>query len=123
MERNKYYSTSSLNSRTETAIGTTGVISNWDGKYVHCGGNTWLAKEQYSQKEIEFLFSTSSSHKRKFKVNEIFRHGVYILYRKNVVVYVGESMNPYQRVCNHIKSDKEFDCFRILYCKKSRKKY
>ncbi len=106
-----------------TAIGTTGVINTWDSKYISCGGNTWLKKEQYSPQEIEFLFATSSSHKRKFKVKEIFKHGVYILYRKNVVVYVGESMNPYQRVCNHQKSDKEFDCFRILYCKKSRKKY
>ena len=106
-----------------TAIGTTGVINAWDENVTHCGGNTWLKQEQYSQKEIEFLFATSSSHKRKFKVKEIFRHGVYILYRKNVVVYVGESMNPYSRICSHKNSDKDFDCFRILYCKESRKKY
>ena len=107
----------------DTAIGTTSVINTWDGKYTSCGNNTWVQKVELSPQEIEFYFALSSSHRRKFKVSEIFRHGVYILYRKNVVVYVGESMNPYQRVCNHQKSDKKFDCFRILYCKESRKKY
>ncbi|QDP55421.1 MAG: hypothetical protein GOVbin3762_25 [Prokaryotic dsDNA virus sp.] len=106
-----------------TATGVSNVINSWDKNVSYSGGNTWVQKVPYSPQEIKFYFSTSSSHKRKFKVDEIFRHGVYILYRKNVVVYVGESMNPYSRICSHKKSDKDFDCFRILYCKESRKKY
>ena len=116
-------STGSLSIFGHTAVGSTGVINTWDENVEECGGGVWMKREQYFPEEIELKFATSSSHKRKFKINEIFKHGVYILYRKNVVVYIGESKNPYQRICNHQKSDKEFDCFRILYCKESRKKY
>ena len=82
-----------------------------------------LTHHYLSEKEIKAEYSTTSSHRRKFKVNEIFKHGVYILFMKNVVVYVGESINPYARVCTHIKSEKKFDSFRILYCKESRKRH
>ena len=89
---------------TATVVGSTGMLIN----------------HYLSEKEIKAKYSTTASHRRKFKVNEIFRHGVYILFMKNAVVYVGESINPYARVCTHIKSEKKFDSFRILYCKESR---
>ena len=92
---------------TATVVGSTGMLIN----------------HYLSEKEIKAKYSTTKSHRRKFKVNEIFRHGVYILFMKNVVVYVGESINPYARVCAHIKSEKKFDSFRILYCKESRKRH
>ena len=92
---------------TATVVGSTGMLIN----------------HYLSEKEIKAKYSTTASHRRKFKVNEIFRHGVYILFMKNAVVYVGESINPYARVCTHIKSEKKFDSFRILYCKESRKRH
>ena len=92
---------------TATVVGSTGMLIN----------------HYLSEKEIKAKYSTTASHRRKFKVNEIFKHGVYILFMKNVVVYVGESINPYQRICTHQKSDKDFDCFRILYCKENRRKH
>jgi hypothetical protein len=103
------------------AVGTTSLGNTIS---VDTIGSTGMLTHHYlSEKEIKAEYSTTSSHRRKFKVNEIFKHGVYILFMKNVVVYVGESINPYARVCTHIKSEKKFDSFRILYCKESRKRH
>jgi hypothetical protein len=93
------------------------------GNTISVGSTGVLTHHYLSEKEIKVEYSTTASHRRKFKVNEIFKHGVYILFMKNVVVYVGESINPYARVCSHIKSEKKFDSFRILYCKESRRRY
>ena len=106
----------------QTAVSTINVVNAWDSD-VSSSGNIIVTKQNYTPKEIITLFSSSSCHRRKFKTKDIFKSGVYILYRKNVVVYVGESINPYQRICTHQKSDKDFDCFRILYCKENRRKY
>ena len=106
----------------QTSTGTMNVVNAWDS-HISCTGNIIITKQNFTPKEIITLYSTSSSHRRKFKTHEIFKSGVYILYKKNVVVYVGESKNPYQRICTHQKSDKDFDCFRILYCKEDRRKY
>ena len=92
------------------------------GNTISLGSTGMLTHHYLSEKEIKVEYSTTASHRRKFKVNEIFKHGVYILFMKNVVVYVGESINPYARVCSHIKSEKKFDSFRILYCKESRRR-
>ncbi len=105
-----------------TSTGTMNLVNAWNN-HISSSGNITITKQNYTPKEIITLYSTSSSHRRKFKTHEIFKSGVYILYRKNVVVYVGESINPYQRICTHQKSDKDFDCFRILYCKANRRKY
>ena len=103
---------------------TVGTTSLGNTITVDSVGSTGMLTNHYlSEKEIKAEYSTTSSHRRKFKVNEIFKHGVYILFMKNVVVYVGESINPYARVCTHIKSEKKFDSFRILYCKESRKRH
>tara|TARA_R100001510_G_C7639058_1_gene196826 strand:+ start:649 stop:1275 length:627 start_codon:yes stop_codon:yes gene_type:complete len=105
-----------------SATGAMNVVNTWNNN-VSSSGNIIVTKQNYTPKEIITLFSSSASHRRKFKTKDIFKSGVYILYKKNVVVYVGESINPYQRICTHQKSDKDFDCFRILYCKKNRRKY
>ena len=103
---------------------TVGTTSLGNTITVDSVGSTGMLTNHYlSEKEIKAEYSTTSSHRRKFKVNEIFRHGVYILFMGNVVVYVGESINPYARVCTHIKSEKKFDSFRVLYCKESRKRH
>ena len=109
-------------------IGTLSDASVNSTSITSCGnvvvGSTGMLTHHYlSDKEIKAKYSTTESHRRKFKVNEIFKHGVYILFMGNVVVYVGESINPYARVCTHIKSEKKFDSFRILYCKESRKRH
>ena len=114
-----------IGSTGKLAIGT---LSGSPSVVTSCGnvvvGSTGMLTHHYlSENEIKAEYSTTSSHRRKFKVNEIFRHGVYILFMKNAVVYVGESINPYARVCTHIKSEKKFDSFRILYCKESRKRH
>jgi len=84
--------------------------------------NMFFKKQPLSENEIKTKYSTSCVHKNKFAINDVFRHGVYVLFSKNVVVYVGESINPYTRVISHMK-DKEFDYFRVLYCRSNRKKY
>ena len=112
---------SHISSTGKLALGTTSLGNTIS---VDTVGSTGMLTHHYlSEKEIKAKYSTTSSHRRKFKVNEIFKHGVYILFMKNVVVYVGESINPYARVCAHIKSEKKFDSFRILYCKESRKRH
>ena len=84
--------------------------------------NMFYRKEHLSEDEIQTKYSTTCVHKKKFAIEDVFKHGVYVLFNKNVVVYVGESINPYTRVISHMK-DKKFDYFRVLYCKENRKKY
>ena len=49
---------------------------------------------------------------------------VYILILDSIVVYVGESMNPYSRLGAHVKDTKKrFDTIRILPCAEHRRKY
>jgi hypothetical protein len=47
---------------------------------------------------------------------------VYILFKQDEVVYVGQSINPYNRIGQHTK-DKDFDHFRVMSCLKSRMTY
>ena len=109
---------SHISSTGTLTLGTTSL-----GNTISVGSTGMLTDHYLSDKEIKASFSTTASHRRKFKVNEIFRHGVYILFMGNVVVYVGESVNPYARVCSHIKSEKKFDGFKVIYCKESRRRY
>jgi hypothetical protein len=117
---NHIRSTGKLTSATGTLSSSPIVIGSCGATTTVVGASGMLEHHYLSDKEIKAEYSTTASHRRKFKVNEIFRHGVYILFMRNVVVYVGESINPYARVCTHIKSEKKFDSFRILYCKESR---
>jgi hypothetical protein len=55
-------------------------------------------------------------------LGEYHRAGVYLLYYQSVVVYVGQSICPYQRIYQHIK-DKLFDEFRVMHCAKNRRMY
>jgi hypothetical protein len=120
---NHIRSTGKLTVATGTLSSSPIVIGSCGATTTVVGASGMLEHHYLSDKEIKAEYSTTASHRRKFKVNEIFRHGVYILFMRNVVVYVGESINPYARVCTHIKSEKKFDSFRILYCKESRKRH
>lgn len=55
-------------------------------------------------------------------IGEYLRHGIYLLYYKKEVVYVGQSMCPYNRIFQH-KDQKLFDEFRILHCSPKRALY
>ena len=47
---------------------------------------------------------------------------IYILFKQDEIVYVGQSINPYNRIGQHTK-DKDFDHFRVMSCLKSRMTY
>jgi len=47
---------------------------------------------------------------------------VYLLFEKDIVVYVGESGNPLSRIGTHIKQ-KVFTSYRILKCHPDRRRY
>ena len=47
---------------------------------------------------------------------------IYVLFKQDEVVYVGQSINPYNRIGQHTK-DKDFDHFRLMSCLKSRMTY
>jgi len=50
------------------------------------------------------------------------RTGVYLLYDDDYeVVYVGQSVRPLQRINQHLKSNKEFSYFKIIWCLDSKK--
>jgi hypothetical protein len=54
----------------------------------------------------------------------VIESAVYILILEGVVVYVGESKNPYSRLGTHVKDTKKrFDTIRILPCAEHRRKY
>lgn len=63
--------------------------------------------------------------RRKEKIKNVSDHyersGVYLLYDDDYeVVYVGQSVRPFARISQHLKS-KKFSHFRILWCLDSRK--
>ena len=63
------------------------------------------------------------SKKRQY-VDQAMRPAIYVLFQGEEVVYVGQSINVYSRLGTHYQEGtKEFDSFRILYCKKKRMSY
>ena len=47
------------------------------------------------------------------------RSCIYALFKNEVIVYIGQSINPYSRIGQHTKN-KEFDLFRLMPCLKKR---
>ena len=56
------------------------------------------------------------------KTTALIESGVYLLFNKGEVIYIGESGSLYSRIGIHRK-DKLFDSFRVLPCKQSRRRY
>ena len=56
------------------------------------------------------------------RVTDLARPSIYILYREHRVIYVGQSVNAYQRMSQHLR-DKEFTHIRIMTCRKDRMNY
>ena len=78
------------------------------------------------------VVSKKNKHKHKYKggckvrkdfyIDQIIRDCVYILYNEDLIVYVGQSKNIYNRLTSHIR-DKEFNRVRYLHCREDRKLY
>lgn len=65
---------------------------------------------------------TTRLHRKQVRVTDLARPSVYVLYKDETVVYVGQSRNPYQRMGQHLR-DKLFTHIRIMPCRKSRMSY
>lgn len=54
------------------------------------------------------------------KINSFMKVVIYFLYRRGILVYIGQSTNIYERVNNHIKGKKKiFDSFSYFECPRS----
>ena len=63
------------------------------------------------------------SKKRQY-VDQVMRPAIYVLYQGADVVYIGQSSNVFSRLATHKKeAKKDFDSFRILYCRHNRMTY
>lgn len=62
---------------------------------------------------------TTRRHRKEVRVTDLARPSIYLLFRDDVVVYVGQSINPYARMSQHLK-DKHFTHIRIMSCRKLR---
>ena len=62
---------------------------------------------------------TTRRHRKEVRVTDLARPSIYLLFRDDEVVYVGQSKNPYARMAQHLK-DKRFTHVRIMSCRKLR---
>ena len=110
-------------------IGTSGAIFHDSGTNLYVTGSSfgsldkWPVKRKTKQeKNLEDVrppSETTCLHRKQVRVTDLARPSVYILYNNEEVVYVGQSINPYQRMAQHLR-DKEFTHIRILICRKCR---
>lgn len=82
-------------------------------------GVYFKSKQQKNLEDVRPPSETTCLHRKQVRVTDLARPSVYILYRDEEVVYVGQSINPYQRMAQHLR-DKEFTHIRILICRKCR---
>ena len=96
-------------------------------------GTAFRSTSAYPVKELKMLTAEDIAYKFKpirpkrllpknTMIGEYLRHGVYLLFYNKEVVYVGQSVCPYQRIFAH-KNKKLFDEFRILHCSSRRALY
>lgn len=62
------------------------------------------------------------SYRGKTKVADLARPSIYLLFEDDEVVYVGQSINPYERLVQHLRS-KRFTHIRIMSCNQRRLRY
>ena len=112
-----------ISSGTNVAIGTTstaGVVTG--SSFGSCLDQLGVKRKTKQEKNLEDVrppSETTCLHRKQVRVTDLARPSVYILYRNEEVVYVGQSINPYQRMAQHLR-DKEFTHIRILICRKCR---
>jgi hypothetical protein len=97
-------------------------IANAFGDLTPHSWGTGITKPVKTKKPIKHKYKGGSKVRKDFYINELLRDCVYILYRDDKPVYVGQSQNVYQRMNQH-KKDKQFNRIRILYCRRNRKTY
>ena len=99
------------------------VYNGLEGSY-HFNGDIViddLGSYEFIEKKQETQFVSYEPHKKKVAVETIIRPCVYLLYHVDRVVYVGQSINFYQRLTQH--KDKAFTHYRVLHCRKDRMNY
>lgn len=47
-------------------------------------------------------------------INNLYKVGIYVLYYKNRIVYIGQSTNIHRRLIQHLKSNKLFDKYNYI---------
>ena len=65
---------------------------------------------------------TTRRHRKDVRVTDLARPSIYVLFFEDEVVYVGQSMNPYARMAQHLR-DKRFTHIRVMACRKERMKH
>jgi len=120
-----------------TTSGTVAVGTSASGLLIYNTGTTGLgcidpriANSRRREKTIleENLSDTTPPsettrlHRKMVRVTDLARPSIYILYREQRVIYVGQSVNAYQRMSQHLR-DKEFTHIRIMTCRKDRMNY
>ena len=61
-------------------------------------------------------------HRKKWSTGKIYRPAIYFLFDGDEIVYIGQSINPYSRITQHIKK-KKFSHVRFLPCSSRRMNY
>ena len=82
-------------------------------------------KKSILEENLDYTFPpsvTTRRHRKEVRATDIARPSVYILFDVDEVVYVGQSINAYARMSQHLK-DKHFTHIRVMPCKKSRMNY
>ena len=93
-----------------------------EGFLVPISYGTGLTRPVRIEKKIKHKYEGGCKVRKDFYIDQIIRDCVYILYNEDVIVYVGQSKNIYNRLNQHIR-DKEFDRVRYLHCREDRKLY
>ena len=106
-----------------------------DKLYVYCATNnegflepvsygTGITRPAHIEKKPKHKHKYKGGCKvrKDFYIDQIIRDCVYILYNEDVIVYVGQTINIYNRLISH-KRDKVFDRVRYLHCREDRKLY
>ena len=84
--------------------------------------NTKDAIKDKNLEDVRPPTETTRLHRKQVRVTDLARPSVYVLYQDETVVYVGQSINPYQRMAQHLR-DKLFTHIRIMPCRRSRMSY
>ena len=76
-------------------------------------------------KEVEVPYQPKPDnmpHRKKWSTGKIYRPAIYFLFDGDEIVYIGQSINPYSRITQHIKK-KKFSHVRFLPCSSRRMNY
>ena len=76
-------------------------------------------------KEVEVPYQPKPDnmpHRKKWSTGKIYRPAIYFLFDGDEIVYIGQSINPYSRITQHIKK-KNFSHVRFLPCSSRRMNY